>query len=43
MPEPQAVQLPEERLGGEEEDVQSPSLEDCLLGVTKVMGLTPSL
>lgn len=43
MPEPQAVRLPEGGLGSEEEDVQFPSLEHCLLGVTKVMGLTLSL
>lgn len=43
VPEPQAVQFPEGGLSAEEEDIQSPSLKDCLLKVTKVMGLTPSL
>ena len=43
MPEPKAVQVPQRGPSAEEEDIQSPSFEDCLLGVTKVMGLTLSL
>lgn len=43
MPEPKAVQLPQRGPSEEEEDIHSPSFKDCLLGVTKMVGLTPSL
>lgn len=42
MPEPEAVQFPQRGPSTEEEDIQSPLFKHCLLGVTKVMGLTPS-
>jgi hypothetical protein len=43
MPQPKAMQVPQPGSGGKKENIQCSTLKNCLLRVTKVVGLTVPL